>query len=444
MRKTLFLFLLFLGFNTLKAYYKIYPGKRPKSAIDKLKFGVVADMKNIPQNPEYYAKQLKPMPRGIQLEYDKKYNEKYFKPWEQNSLSIPTKEIVWVVDFLKRKKLYTRNGTLITPSLYTPWIENANFQALNTLGAKAITVRHTNLRALPTEVGVYKKSNKGTEGFPFDYFQNSELHLNVPLFVSHLSKDKKWAFVEAGHVAGWVKVKDIAFTTPKFMKAFKSGKYRVTIIDDLWLIDENMQKVTLLKLGTIFPLDISQKWLLSVRRSKDGYALLTRVRPPSKAIIAPKPVPFREYYVAKVAKELYNEPYGWGGKMQTRDCSAFTRDFFTPFGIFLERNSAEQVKAGREVINIKNLPPEEKKVTILKYAKPFESLLYVPGHITLYLGNYNGEPIIMHSYWGVRLNNWSKFPLSRTVITTTHPGDELPNIRKKSELINTLQKIVNF
>jgi hypothetical protein len=256
--------------------------------------------------------------------------------------------------------------------------------------------------------------------------------------------DRKWAFVEAGHVSGWVKVKDIAFTNLKFMKAFKSGKYRVSIIDDLWLIDEARTKKSLLKLGTIFPLDRSEKWLLCARRSKDGYALLTRVRPPSKAIIAKKPVPFREFYVAKVAKELYNEPYGWGGKMQTRDCSAFTRDFFAPFGIFLERNSGEQAKEGKEVINIKNMPIEEKKATILKYAKPFQSLLYVPGHITLYIGNYNGEPVIMHSYWGVRLNNWKKFPLSRTVITTTQPGDEMPEIRKKSELIETLQKIINF
>jgi len=50
---------------------------------------------------------------------------------------------------------------------------------------------------------VYIKSNRNTEGFPFDYLQHSELHINVPLFCPHLSLDRKWAFVEAGHVAGW-------------------------------------------------------------------------------------------------------------------------------------------------------------------------------------------------------------------------------------------------
>jgi len=72
------------------------------------------------------------------------------------------------------------------------------------------------------------------------------------------------------------------------------------------------------------------------------------------------------------------------------------------------------------------------------------SLLYVPGHITLYLGRYKGEPVIMHTYWGIRLKDWSKYPLCRTIITTTEPGKELRNIRERSKLINTLQQINTF
>jgi hypothetical protein len=52
--------------------------------------------------------------------------------------------------------------------------------------------------------------------------------------------------------------------------------------------------------------------------------------------------------------------------------------------------------------------------------------------------------VILHTYWGVRQKDWSKYPLCRTIITTTRPGDELPTIRKKSELIHTLQQIITF
>jgi len=55
-----------------------------------------------------------------------------------------------------------------------------------------------------------------------------------------------------------------------------------------------------------------------------------------------------------------------------------------------------------------------------------------------------GEPIILHNYWGVRLNDGSKRVMGRAIITTTKPGSELADVRKQSMLLNTLTGIVNF
>jgi hypothetical protein len=60
------------------------------------------------------------------------------------------------------------------------------------------------------------------------------------------------------------------------------------------------------------------------------------------------------------------------------------------------------------------------------------------------MGHYKGEPVIMHTYWGTRLKNGSKYVLARTVITTTEPGKELRNIKETSKLANTLKAIVTF
>jgi len=49
--------------------------------------------------------------------------------------------------------------------------------------------------------------------------------------------------------------------------------------------------------------------------------------------------------VEYIGRELLGEPYGWGGKLKTRDCSTFTRDFFSTFGIYLPRNSRQQAKS---------------------------------------------------------------------------------------------------
>jgi hypothetical protein len=160
-------------------------------------------------------------------------------------------------------------------------------------------------------------------------------------------------------------------------------------------------------------------------------------------LIARKPLPFTSKNVSKIAKEFYNEPYGWGGGYGCRDCSATTRDFLGVFGIFLPRNSSKQAQAGKSIY-IKGLPKQTKKKKIIREAEPFRSLLYVPGHIVLYLGEYRGEPVIMHTYWGIRKNDGTKLITGRTIITTTEPGKEQRDIREKSKLINTLKTIVKF
>ncbi|ADV46051.1 NlpC/P60 family N-terminal domain-containing protein [Nitratifractor salsuginis] len=427
----------------LLASWHLEPGKRPRSAIDRLPFKSVRDMRTIPQNPAYYARQLRPMSRSRQLAYDREYNRIYFSPWEPGyRIEEPKEELLWATPFVLKRKLYDTRKRLIPMKRRQAWVRNAQMEKLGSVGARAISVRHTDLRALPTRTPAYRDPWKSTEGFPFDYLQNSELHLNVPLYLSHYSKDGRWAFVQAAHANGWVPVKDIALVNERFIKAFKTGRYYLTTKDDLWL-KEGKKRYSLIKMSTLFPLDRSGRWLLFARRGARGQALLTRIRRPSKKLIALKPLRFTPRNVARIARELYGEPYGWGGKMMTRDCSATTRDFFAEFGIFLKRNSAKQVKAGHAT-KIKGLPATQKKAAILRYAKPFRSMLYVPGHITLYLGKYRGEPVIMHTYWGIRQKDWSKYPLCRTIITTTHPGDELPNTRKKSELINTLQQIITF
>jgi hypothetical protein len=54
----------------------------------------------------------------------------------------------------------------------------------------------------------------------------------------------------------------------------------------------------------------------------------------------------------------------------------------------------------------------------------------MPGHVMLYLGAPDGEPLVLHSAWGVR--TWSLWSgegralISRTAITTLRPGRELP------------------
>ena len=308
---------------------------------------------------------------------------------------------------------------------------------------KAITIRRTNVKALPTSSPFYRDPRRVGEGFPFDYNQNSALHINVPLYISHYSKDKRWAFVRASYAFGWIKISDLALVNNDFVKKFKNGNYAMTIKDNLRLYNDKNKPTSIVKLGALFPISKNGQSYLMAKRNFKGQARIHKVKVEGQKLIAKKPLPFTPENVAMLAKEFYGEPYGWGGSYECRDCSATTRDFLGAFGIFLRRNSSKQAKDGKATY-IKGLKKRAKKKKIIKEAEPFRSLLHVPGHIVLYLGEYKGEPVIMHTYWGIRKNDGTKLITGRTIITTTEPGKERRDIREGSKLINTLKNIVNF
>lgn len=442
MYQKLTLALLLLGsFSSLQADYLLKESKRVKSKIDSMPKNKVADMKHIPQDPSFYADQIKPFSKSKQKLLDKKFNQKYFEPWSLSALDIPEKDFGWEIRFITKKPIYKAKGSVIPASVYTKWIDNADYDSIDSKKYKAITVRHTNVKALPTSSAFFRDPKKTGEGFPFDYNQNSALHINVPLHISHFSKDNRWAFVRASYSFGWVKTSDLALVNSDFIKTFKNDNYAMVIKDNLRLYNDD-KDISIVKLGALFPISEDQHYLVASRDDK-GRAHTEKVKVSNADIIAKKPLPFTAKNVGMLAKEFYGEPYGWGGSYECRDCSATTRDFLGAFGIFLRRNSSKQAEDG-DNISIQGLAKAKKKKKIIKDAEPFRSLLYVPGHIVLYLGEYKGEPVIMHTYWGIRKKDTTKIITARTIITSTEPGKERADVREQSKLINTLKTIVNF
>ena len=428
--------------STLLAQTLLSLSERSQSDIDFMPSNEIKDTTQIKQDTTPFTKQIVTMTAAEQLKYDEIYNEKFFYPWSQSSVELSEGEMKWQFKYAK-KKTFRKDGSSIPSSWFTEQINNSNFIMSHTLNMPAITIHHTNLRLYPSMRGIYYDPNKTGEGFPFDYSQNSSVHINTPIMLSHFSLNKKWVYAQASYASGWLKTDDIAFVSPSFQESFKNGNYAITVKDNLKLQKDNSY-ISLVKMGTIFPIDPKTKEYLMAKKDKKGFAKLERITVNDIDIIAHKPIKFNTYNLAYISKQLVGEPYGWGGKEKTRDCSALTRDFFSPFGIYLPRNSRQQAQGGSEFISLRGLDSLTKKQTILDNAKPFRSMLFVPGHITLYLGEKEGEPIILHNYWGVRLNDGSKKVMGRAIITTTTPGAELANVSKKSMLINTLTGIVNF
>lgn len=437
----------------LSANYTLSPSTRASSKIDKLPKNMVADMTTIPQDPAFYASQVKAMSPKKQKKIDNEYNKKYFMPWRLKKIDKTTTEMGWPIRSVTKQTIYNSSHKVISKAVYSKWITNSNYKKLNTIHQYAITTRHCNLHAFPMSRAFYRDPKRAGEGFPFDYNQNSSYHINTPLYLSHYSADKKWAFVRGSTAYGWIHISSIAIVDSKFMKKFKNSNYSIVVRDNLKL-KSNSEPLSIVKIGSIFPtikyatLDKNKKKIkkqgyLFATRSSNGRAKLNIATVTDKNIIAKKPIAFTPHNVSMISKQFYNEPYGWGGLLETRDCSSMTKDYLSVFGMFVRRNSGKQAKDGKYT-NIKGYKKAQKKKRIIDKAQPFSSLLFVPGHIVLYLGEYKGEPVIMHTYWGVRLKDGTKHILARTVVTTTEPGKEMKNIKESSKLINTLKGIVSL
>ncbi len=366
----------------------------------------------------------------------KDFFDKYFKPWSASKVSFSKIEAMWGQSY-KSKKVYLENHQLATKEWFDKQIENSNFDNYNTLVKKAIILVNTNIRVLPTNSPMFYDPTQPGEGFPFDYNQNSAIKINTPIMVSHLSKDRAWAYIESGNVGGWVEIATIAFVDKNFIQEFKNSNYFVSVKEKFPIYDPIFREYV--KVATIFPKKENQ--YIIAKKDDAQNAVITYINLNDDEVEA-MPLAFNIQNRIKIAKQLIDEPYGWGGFLNNRDCSSFTQDYFAVFGKYLHRNSKSQISNGK-YLEVSNLSNDEKKEFIKKNGIPFSTLVYLKGHIMMYIGIKNNEPLVMHNMWSIRLKDETgkkyRHIVGKATITTLEPGlgmkdyDEDGNILKKVE-----------
>lgn len=369
----------------------------------------------------------------------KDYFDKYFKPWNSSKVSYSRSEAMWGQSY-KYKKVYLENHNLATAEWFDKQINNSNFDAYNLSPKKAITLENVNVRVLPTNSVMFYDPKTPGEGFPFDYNQNSALKINTPIIVSHLSKDRAWAFIESGIVGGWVEIKNIAFVDDKFIKEFKTSNYYVTVKEKFPIYEPIFREYV--KVGTIFPK--KNNYFIIAKKDDNQNAIISYVYLNDDEVEA-MPLAFNSANRVRILNQLLDEPYGWGGLLNNRDCSSFTQDFFAPFGKFLHRNSKSQTTNGK-LLDVSQLSLEEKKDYIKKHGVPFSTLVYLKGHIMLYVGVKNNEPLVVHNIWSVRLKNSSgekyRHIIGKATITTLEPGKEMQDFDEDNNILKKVTGIV--
>jgi cell wall-associated NlpC family hydrolase len=214
------------------------------------------------------------------------------------------------------------------------------------------------------------------------------------------------------------------------MQSWECGRYAAIIQEKTPVRSGTGKLLFRAPLGAVFPKvgeAVEHIGILTAVRDSQGKAHLRQARVP-KAGTVDKPYSFTPRHMAQLAAELAGQPYGWGGVNGYRDCSSLIRDLFTPFGLWLPRNSKEQAEAGR-FVNLKNLSSAEKATLIVRQGVPWRTLLWTPGHIMLYIGVHQGQPLIFHSFWSITTRdargNKERIVVGRAAVTTLQPGRKM-------------------
>jgi len=374
----------------------------------------------------------------------------WYRPWR---LTAPAR---WIEESLEKSfnmsltGAYTNDHSPFPADVWDALVLNSNKEAYGKNAGPAITLRATNLRAMPTDRHYYRRPHLPGEGYPFDYFQHTSTPPGTPIYICNVSRDGQWVLVDGPVTAGWVPAKDVARVDAAFMERWQSRPLAAIMRDGTAVGRLSTDIGTLLPLVTDAAPGLNRRLRVyypvkdAAGRAQIQSAKMARTTLARGAATA-VPLPLTARAVATVGRDMLGQPYGWGGLDGLRDCSALTRDLFMPFGIHLPRHSASQARAGRG-IELGGLSNAEKEALILAEGVPFRSLIWFRGHIGVYIGAYTGRAMYFHNMWGLRIRDAdggcdNRAIVGKGVITTLQPGLERPDLCSPGSFLDRIEKL---
>jgi hypothetical protein len=375
----------------------------------------------------------------IQLTFD----ERYYSPWSYTLAPQKVQEVTWPLRAFRGG--YGNNLLPVSPSWFEGMKNQSNFEAYGSINKKAVTLKWMDIRAFPTAKPLYKDPSKAGDGYPFDLLQNSSVNYNEPIFVSHTSKDGAWSYIFTNNASGWVPSEGVSMLDDATALSIKKSEKLFITEDNIALYDAANRFVAYSRVGMVLPLEKEEGEFYFVKAVDANGAIKILSLPKHAAHIGVSR--FTKSDLISIGNQMLKNTYGWGGMYGERDCSSMIRDFMTPFGIMLPRNSSSQAKKG-EVISFSGMSNEQKLSLIKEQGIPFETIVYLKGHVLLYVGTYQDNVMVMHNFWGVRTldksGNKGRHIIGKAIISTLEIGSELEEYDSSMKLLSRVESMNIF
>jgi hypothetical protein len=361
------------------------------------------------------------------------------------------------------------DGSKLNESSYRGYLSSVNktnVAAMNPVKF-GLVVKRSVLRKFPT---MHRVFNEGMDT-DLDRFQESGVFPGEAVAVLHQSSDKLWYLVQAYNYVAWVPKKAIALASKETINKFVGAKHFLLVtgskVYTAYTPENKKVSQIQLDMGVRLPLvDFNNvpsrlygqnpfaSYVVQLpTQNEDGNLELAMALVGRSQDVSTDYLKVTKQNIVKQAFKFLGERYGWGHDYNGRDCTGFVGEVYKSFGFVMPRNSGQQGhgKYGENTRFTKKSTRTEKLAVIKTLA--VGDLIYIPGHVMMYLGEENGEPYVIHDVKGLAyldqqgelyrgtLNGVSVTPLLplRLSKTTTYV-DRIYNIKRIAVTKNNSEK----
>lgn len=287
-----------------------------------------------------------------------------------------------------------------------------------------ICVRRGNLRTEPVDCN-YKEF--------IDEKQITAVLVNEGLILTKESEDGQWYFAVTNYATGWIRKEFVAICSDEkeFNDVIHMKKFLVVMADKIFLpVDTKVRKLSRMELsmGSRVALAEEEKNIIVRQRAlADQYLIKIPIRSENgmlsyQLVLLPKCQEVSKGYARYTSGNILNQafkmlgnPYGWGGMYEERDCSSLILDVYRCFGILLPRNSSSQAIMPGRTFSTEKLDHWEKE-QLLNHLMP-GSILYMPGHVMLYIGKEEKRYYVISAAGGyTRAGEEKRIPIRSVTI----------------------------
>ncbi len=281
---------------------------------------------------------------------------------------------------------YDSKGNIRDKNYFDKMSSNLNLENIGSVNPidYGVTVNRTMIRTFPTFEPSYKKKHD----IQFDRFMETAIYPWEPLVIYMESKDREWYFGRMYNYMGWIPKIDVALGNKEDIFNYTNKEPFLIVIDKQVFIDN-----ILFDMGVRIPIikeNENSYTILIPLKDKYGNLKVREKEIDISEAFSKGYLPYTKENIIKQGFKFKGEEYGWGGINNKRDCSAFIMDIHRTFGLKLPRNTSQQglesIGKTYDIKKTKTIPPA--------------TVLYMPGHTMLYLGEYGGEGYILHQFEG--------------------------------------------